>query len=173
MKKNIIFILLAICLNASAQIQRTFLGNTFGDTTTQVITQMRNNGYGDRKMSDELIYSNVSFGGVNGWSAHFKFKNGKFYCVEFVKNDNSRHSLLTDISKKVASKYPQYVVEDYQDFYGDDMLVFDGGCKLSDGSVTCYMYADRVKIYGRGWEFMSHLKYQISGSGRYSSTDDF
>lgn len=173
MKKILIFSLFFICLNASAQIQRTFLGNTFGDTIAQVISKMRNNGYGDRKISDELLYTNVSFGGVNGWNVHFRFNNGKFYCVEFIKNDNSKYTLLTDISKKIASKYPQYVIENYQDYYGNDFLVFDGGCKFSDGNVTCFMFADKVQIYGSGWEYMSHIKYQVGNSGRYSSTDDF
>ena len=71
-----------------------------------------------------------------------------------------------------AWKYPQYVVEDFVDYYPDDFFRFDGGCKISDGQVTCYMYANRIRLPNNTWEYMSNLVYEKSGNGRFSSADD-
>ena len=95
------------------------------------------------KENEGLHYIGLSFGGVNGWTVSFEYKNYRFYRIEFVKDDTSKYPILTDISRKIAAKYPQYVIEDY---YPDDFFRFDGGCKISDGQVTCYMYANRIRL---------------------------
>ena len=98
------------------------------------------------KENEGLHYIGLSFGGVNGWTVSFEYKNYRFYRIEFVKDDTSKYPILTDISRKIAAKYPQYVIEDFVDYYPDDFFRFDGGCKISDGQVTCYMYANRIRL---------------------------
>ena len=121
------------------------------------------------KENEGLHYIGLSFGGVNGWTVSFEYKNYRFYRIEFVKDDTSKYPILTDISRKIAAKYPQYVIEDY---YPDDFFRFDGGCKISDGQVTCYMYANRIRLPNNTWEYMSNLVYDKSGNGRFSSADE-
>ena len=98
------------------------------------------------KENEGLHYIGLSFGGVNGWTVSFEYKNYRFYRIEFVKDDTSKYPILTDISRKIAAKHPQYVIEDFVDYYPDDFFRFDGGCKISDGQVTCYMYANRIRL---------------------------
>ena len=121
------------------------------------------------KENEGLHYIGLSFGGVNGWTVSFEYKNYRFYRIKFVKDDTSKYPILTDISRKIAAKYPQYVIEDY---YPDDFFRFDGGCKISDGQVTCYMYANRIRLPNNTWEYMSNLVYDKSGNGRFSSADE-
>ena len=124
------------------------------------------------KENEGLHYIGLSFGGVNGWTVSFEYKNYRFYRIEFVKDDTSKYPILTDISRKIAAKYPQYVIEDFVDYYPNDFFRFDGGCKISDGQVTCYMYANRIRLPNNTWEYMSNLVYEKSGNGRFSSADD-
>ena len=124
------------------------------------------------KENEGLHYIGLSFGGVNGWTVSFEYKNYRFYRIEFVKDDTSKYPILTDISRKIAAKYPQYVIEDFVDYYPNDFFRFDGGCKISDGQVTCYMYANRIRLPNNTWEYMSNLVYEKSGNGRFSSTDE-
>ena len=124
------------------------------------------------KENEGLHYIGLSFGGVNGWTVSFEYKNYRFYRIEFVKDDTSKYPILTDISRKIAAKYPQYVIEDFVDYYPDDFFRFDGGCKISDGQVTCYMYANRIRLPNNTWEYMSNLVYDKSGNGRFSSADE-
>ena len=98
------------------------------------------------KENEGLHYIGLSFGGVNGWTVSFEYKNYRFYRIKFVKDDTSKYPILTDISRKIAAKYPQYVIEDFVDYYPNDFFRFDGGCKISDGQVTCYMYANRIRL---------------------------
>ena len=98
------------------------------------------------KENEGLHYIGLSFGGVNGWTVSFEYKNYRFYRIEFVKDDTSKYPILTDISRKIAAKHPQYVIEDFVDYYPNDFFRFDGGCKISDGQVTCYMYANRIRL---------------------------
>lgn len=160
------------CLNASAQLQTKFFNCSFGDTKEQVANKMRINGYTTSKGNEGLHYGELSFGGVNGWQVSFEYKNNIFYRIKFVKDDTSKYPILTDISRKIAAKYPQYVVEDFVDYYPDNFFRFDGGCKISDGQVTCYMYANRIRLPNNTWEYMSNLVYEKSGNGRFSSADD-
>ena len=124
------------------------------------------------KENEGLHYIGLSFGGVNGWTVSFEYKNYRFYRIEFVKDDTSKYPILTDISRKIAAKYPQYVIEDFVDYYPNDFFRFDGGCKISDGQVTCYMYANRIRLPNNTWEYMSNLVYEKSGNGRFSSADE-
>ena len=124
------------------------------------------------KENEGLHYIGLSFGGVNGWTVSFEYKNYRFYRIEFVKDDTSKYPILTDISRKIAAKHPQYVIEDFVDYYPDDFFRFDGGCKISDGQVTCYMYANRIRLPNNTWEYMSNLVYEKSGNGRFSSADE-
>ena len=124
------------------------------------------------KENEGLHYIGLSFGGVNGWTVSFEYKNYRFYRIEFVKDDTSKYPILTDISRKIAAKHPQYVIEDFVDYYPNDFFRFDGGCKISDGQVTCYMYANRIRLPNNTWEYMSNLVYDKSGNGRFSSTDE-
>ena len=124
------------------------------------------------KENEGLHYIGLSFGGVNGWTVSFEYKNYRFYRIKFVKDDTSKYPILTDISRKIAAKYPQYVIEDFVDYYPNDFFRFDGGCKISDGQVTCYMYANRIRLPNNTWEYMSNLVYEKSGNGRFSSTDE-
>ena len=124
------------------------------------------------KENEGLHYIGLSFGGVNGWTVSFEYKNYRFYRIEFVKDDTSKYPILTDISRKIAAKYPQYVIEDFVDYYPNDFFRFDGGCKISDGQVTCYMYANRIRLPNNTWEYMSNLVYDKSGNGRFSSADE-
>ena len=124
------------------------------------------------KENEGLHYIGLSFGGVNGWTVSFEYKNYRFYRIEFVKDDTSKYPILTDISRKIAAKHPQYVIEDFVDYYPNDFFRFDGGCKISDGQVTCYMYANRIRLPNNTWEYMSNLVYDKSGNGRFSSADD-
>lgn len=124
------------------------------------------------KENEGLHYIGLSFGGVNGWTVSFEYKNYRFYRIEFVKDDTSKYPILTDISRKIAAKHPQYVIEDFVDYYPNDFFRFDGGCKISDGQVTCYMYANRIRLPNNTWEYMSNLVYEKSGNGRFSSTDE-
>ena len=75
------------------------------------------------KENEGLHYIGLSFGGVNGWTVSFEYKNYRFYRIEFVKDDTSKYPILTDISRKIAAKYPQYVIEDFVDYYPDDFFV--------------------------------------------------
>lgn len=124
------------------------------------------------KENEGLHYIGLSFGGVNGWTVSFEYKNYRFYRIEFVKDDTSKYPILTDISRKIAAKHPQYVIEDFVDYYPNDFFRFDGGCKISDGQVTCYMYANRIRLPNNTWEYMSNLVYDKSGNGRFSSADE-
>ena len=124
------------------------------------------------KENEGLHYIGLSFGGVNGWTVSFEYKNYRFYRIEFVKDDTSKYPILTDISRKIAAKHPQYVIEDFVDYYPNDFFRFDGGCKISDGRVTCYMYANRIRLPNNTWEYMSNLVYDKSGNGRFSSADE-
>ena len=124
------------------------------------------------KENEGLHYIGLSFGGVNGWTVSFEYKNYRFYRIEFVKDDTSKYPILTDISRKIAAKHPQYVIEDFVDYYPNDFFRFDGGCKISDGQVTCYMYANRIRLPNNTWEYMSNLVYEKSGNGRFSSADE-
>ena len=119
------------------------------------------------KENEGLHYIGLSFGGVNGWTVSFEYKNYRFYRIEFVKDDTSKYPILTDISRKIAAKHPQYVIEDFVDYYPNDFFRFDGGCKISDGQVTCYMYANRIRLPNNTWEYMSNLVYDKSGNGRF------
>ena len=139
-------ILLLYSLNASAKLQTKFFNCSFGDSKEQVANKMRINGYTPIKGNEGLHYIGLSFGGVNGWTVSFEYKNYRFYRIEFVKDDTSKYPILTDISRKIAAKYPQYVIEDFVDCYPNDFFRFDGGCKISDGQVTCYMYANRIRL---------------------------
>lgn len=124
------------------------------------------------KENEGLHYIGLSFGGVNGWTVSFEYKNYRFYRIEFVKDDTSKYPILTDISRKIAAKHPQYVIEDFVDYYPNDFFRFDGGCKISDGQVTCYMYANRIRLPNNTWEYMSNLVYDKSGNGKFSSADE-
>ena len=124
------------------------------------------------KENEGLHYIGLSFGGVNGWTVSFEYKKYRFYRIEFVKDDTSKYPILTDISRKIAAKHPQYVIEDFVDYYPNDFFRFDGGCKISDGQVTCYMYANRIRLPNNTWEYMSNLVYDKSGDGRCSSGDE-
>ena len=124
------------------------------------------------KENEGLHYIGLSFGGVNGWTVSFEYKNYRFYRIEFVKDDTSKYPILTDISRKIAAKHPQYVIEDFVDYYPNDFFRFDGGCKISDGQVTCYMYANRIRLPNNTWEYMSNLVYDTSGNGRFSSAHE-
>ena len=124
------------------------------------------------KENEGLHYIGLSFGGVNGWTVSFEYKNYRFYRIKFVKDDTSKYPILTDISRKIAAKHPQYVIEDFVDYYPNDFFRFDGGCKISDGQVTCYMYANRIRLPNNTWEYMSNLVYDKSGNGRFSSADE-
>ena len=124
------------------------------------------------KENEGLHYIGLSFGGVNGWTVSFEYKNYRFYRIEFVKDDTSKYPILTDISRKIAAKHPQYVIEDFVDYYPNDFFRFDGGCKISDGQVTCYMYANRIRLPNNTWEYMSNLVYDKSGNGRFSSAEE-
>ena len=75
------------------------------------------------KENEGLHYIGLSFGGVNGWTVSFEYKNYRFYRIKFVKDDTSKYPILTDISRKIAAKYPQYVIEDFVDYYPDDFFV--------------------------------------------------
>lgn len=165
-------ILLLYSLNASAKLQTKFFNCSFGDSKEQVANKMRINGYTPIKGNEGLHYISLSFGGVNGWTVSFEYKNYRFYRIEFVKDDTSKYPILTDISRKIAAKYPQYVIEDFVDYYPNDFFRFDGGCKISDGQVTCYMYANRIRLPNNTWEYMSNLVYEKSGNGRFSSADE-
>ena len=111
------------------------------------------------KENEGLHYIGLSFGGVNGWTVSFEYKNYRCYRIELVAYDTSKYPILTDISRKIAAKHPQYVIEDFVDYYPNDFFRFDGGCKISDGQVTCYMYANRIRLPNNTWEYMSNLVY--------------
>ena len=116
-------ILLLYSLNASAQLQTKFFNCSLGDSKEHVANKMRINGYMPTKGNEGLHYIGLSFGGVNGWTVSFEYKNYRFYRIKFVKDDTSKYPILTDISRKIAAKYPQYVIEDFVDYYPDDFFV--------------------------------------------------
>ena len=136
MKKIIaVFIFLFVCLFSSAQINRTILGCTIGESTlSQVKQTLKSQGIKLKyeKNADAYIYISdnkfVSFGGVNWNGVGFYFKNDRLYQVQFqylIGGEN--HLRERDFTRALENKYARYKQEvetpagaHYTKFYRDN-----------------------------------------------------
>lgn len=115
--KKIFTVTLALSLSliVSAQIQRSFFGNSIGSSTKEeVINNFISKGKkvvnGD---SDGIIVKGLEFAGITWQEVHFMFINNKFYQIAFCCGDKtdkdgiykSLHSYIID---SLTKKYPQY-----------------------------------------------------------------
>ena len=96
MKKLLFTLFLSLLtLTMSAQIQRTFLGNTLGVSTyAQVTSNMTQKGYSLDKASDKdcAIYNYVKFAGYDCKSAYFYFHNNYLKSVMKLNSLMKIHS---------------------------------------------------------------------------------
>lgn len=117
MKKLLFTLLLSLLtLAMSAQIQRTFLGNTLGvSTCAQVKSNMIQKGYrvAEGSGTDCLIFLNVKFAGCSCEKAFFYFHNKKLYMVSFLLEQSfikdSFNQEIEILKDRLIYKYPQYI----------------------------------------------------------------
>lgn len=157
---------------ASGQMQRTFFGNTLGDTKASVMQTMRLNGYTPTSTSNSLIsFDGLSFGGVSNWTVTFYFDNGvNFNHIKFVHSENSSYSIFRDLSSKLKVKYYQYTAEriSWCPDYGRREVV--DGYRITGGDVTCFIHAMDFSYIVRN-DRAVFLQYGLTG-GNPSSADD-
>ena len=116
MKKLLFTLFLSLLtLTMSAQIQRTFLGNTLGESTyAQVKANMAKKGYeiSNSGNKDWAIFYNVNFAGYNCEQAYFYFSNDKFCFVSFILQESYLQDNLKEtfnlLRKKLMAKYYMY-----------------------------------------------------------------
>lgn len=143
---SIVFAALGL-LQSNAQIQRNFLGFTFGDSKQTVAQALRNKGYildydadGNGIGAEGTARNPIVFGGYEWQGAYFCFFNNKLYDVSFcistyvatTQDVIDRHNQLVYL---LHSKYAQY-----------DEEISDQEAKWSDsntGLICRYYYADR------------------------------
>lgn len=113
--KKILFtlILSLLTLTMSAQIQRKFLGNTLAvSTITQVKANMAKKGYKATANKDYIVYSNVTFAGLECEKAIFFFHNNKFCMISFILNESYNKDQFKgqfeSISNSLFEKYSPY-----------------------------------------------------------------
>ena len=115
--KRIIFTLLLtlLTLTMSAQIQRTFLGNTLCESTyAQVKANMAKKGYeiSNSGNKDCAVFYSVKFAGYNCEQAYFYFSNDKFCFVSFILQESYLQDNLKGtfnlLRKKLMDKYYMY-----------------------------------------------------------------
>ena len=124
MKKLLFTLFLSLLtLTMSAQIQRTFLGNTLGVSTyAQVTSNMTQKGYSLDKASDKdcAIYNYVKFAGYDCKSAYFYFHNNYLKSVMFILEQSfqkeSFNSEIEILRNKLIDKYALYIEknDDYE-----------------------------------------------------------
>lgn len=116
MKKLLFTLFLSLLtFTMSAQIQRTFLGNTLGESSyAQVKANMSKKGYAISPGSNKdcIIFNSVNFAGYNCEQAYFYFSNDKFCFVSFILQESYLQDHLKEtfnsLRKKLMDKYYMY-----------------------------------------------------------------
>lgn len=127
MKKLLFTLFLSLLtLTMSAQIQRTFLGNTLGESTyEQVKNNMARKGYRMNEASDSVYaeFDNIKFSGYDCKKAFFEFYDNKLYFVTFILGQSSQkeslNSKMEELRTDLTDKYAQYI-----DTNEDDRISF-------------------------------------------------
>ena len=143
---SIIFATLGL-LQSNAQIQRNFLGFTFGDSKQIVAQALRNKGYiiefdsdGNGIVAEGTSRNPIVFGGYEWQAAGFEFVNNKLYDVSFcistyvaISRDEiiHRHNQLVYLLHEKYSQYNEEISK--QDAHWSDN---------NTGLICRYYYAD-------------------------------
>lgn len=156
-----ILILLCICLNINAQIQRTFFGCSFGCSKQATIQKMKNLGYNiqntdDGFLAENKIAHNIKFGGYTWSFVEFKFYKNSFYnicfCSSSYTNQSKRMSLINyrELRNKLNKKYSQC--------HKDDWGVADISWTDSKTGLICrYLYINNSGEIGYQDAYDKHL----------------
>lgn len=144
MKKiTLVFLSLFIACVGYAQIQRKFLGYTFGSTKQIVLQGMKGKGYiinntSEGFMAKGTIHNPIKFGGYEWEWVSFKFFGNKLYDVVFciTTDKSSSQTIIADykgLIKQLDEKYAQYerdIPNDKNALWGDN----------NTGVICRYMY---------------------------------
>lgn len=130
MKKLLFTLFLSLLtLTMSAQIQRTFLGNTLCESTyEQVKNNMAQKGYRMIETQEGVSadFDNIKFSGYDCKTAIFNFYENKLYFVTFILGQSSQkefiNSKMEELRTDLTDKYAQYFDSDE-----DDILSFVDG----------------------------------------------
>ena len=130
-KLSLIVIALLITFCASAQIQRKFMGFTFGlSTKSEVLNYAKQKHKEYRVMDDDNIYvRDLVFAGDNWHMTAFTFYHNKLYMLYFSNNEDFTLRSTLDLrwerlKDTLNSKYYRYLKKDDS---SDSVLTFDDG----------------------------------------------
>lgn len=125
-KRIIISIVLiqVVCLNVSAQIQRVFLGCSFGCTKQAAIQKLKLQGYNilytdEGFTATHKVSHQVKFGGYKWDFVDFKFYKNALYnvvfCVSSYTEQTKTMSIINykELKSKLSTKYSQYSKDDW------------------------------------------------------------
>ena len=154
MKKLLFTLFLSLLtLTMSAQIQRTFLGNTLGVSTyAQVTSNMTQKGYSLDKASDKdcAIYNYVKFAGYDCKSAyfyfHYNYLNSVMFILEQSFQKESFNSEIEILRNKLIDKYALYIEknDDYEIKFIDENTLLVVACpSIEDYYTLTIGYMDK------------------------------
>lgn len=143
-----IIIQLFICLNINAQIQRTFLGCSFGCSKQIAVQKIKALGYSIYSTDEGFIAKHklshdVKFGGYTWSFVEFKFYKNAFYNICFC------NSSYTDQSKRIAlinyEELKNKLNKKYSKCYKDDWGIAGVSWRDSKTGLICrYLYMNNV-----------------------------
>ena len=143
---SIVFATLGL-LQSNAQIQRNFLGFTFGDSKQTVARALQNKGYildydadGNGIAADGTSRNPIVFAGYKWQGIYVEFVNNKLFSVSFCT------SSYVESSQEVIHRHNQLVILLHQKYAQYDENISNQDATWSDDkTAVCsrYYYADR------------------------------
>jgi hypothetical protein len=126
MKKVLLIfgLLIVITISSYSQIQRTFLGCSFGDTKQSVIQKIRAQGYAihtaaEGFTAEHKVSKQVKFGGYTWNFIYFKFYRNTLYdvllCSSSYTDQAKRMAIINykELKNKLGKKYSNYSKDDW------------------------------------------------------------
>ncbi len=160
MKKLIICItsMLLLCATLSAQnIQRSFLGLTFGVSTRNDIEKMlQDKGLEFTKDGDDYNADNINFSGHKWRRVCFLTYNNRLFQVIFMENELSTSKenirrLWDNYSTSIDSKYSQYYKSELStpedSYYSDNITMIRLNGQKSNGYETIGLVYTDLDLY--------------------------
>lgn len=140
MKKVILlFVMVCLSLNVSAQIQRSFFGHELGVATkAEIYESLKDKGAKIEILNGEetVCLNNARFGGYSWDMIAFFFYKNKFFQIVLFDFNSSNADKGKNIYNKLLSKYEKYVTSDKT-----------GRCMFNDEkTIIFHMYEDGVTL---------------------------
>ncbi len=140
--------------NPSKKINRTFLGSTFGDSYSDVVNTLIENGYEWTKVSgkNSIILTNIEYGKYKADTIYLSFFNDKFFNIKLSFNNLSKEDFENNYTYNSINDllYKKYSLLKLGQKYNNSILYDDYYTEIKlwhKGDLSIYSSYDYKKYY--------------------------